>query len=428
MSDCEAQLGPAVAADGDQRDAAGAALGLRRRRGARRASRRRGRCRPGTALARRARGRPPAPPARWPGPCPSLAGGRSRQIEPTRPAGRHVDRVPGGRERRRVGEVEVDQLLDAQPARAGRRRACRCAWPTAPRPDDLAAEQPAGAPLGDELHRHRLGVGQVAGDGRARRWWRRRASKPGVGRLPLGEPGARHLERAHLGDRRADDAGEGGVAAAEVDAGHPALLVGDGAEGDVDRPPGHEVVRLAAVARRVHAVERGALAAVDHRARRGAPRSAPASPASSLLGVTPRPSTTRSAPSTPPSASSTLPGSNPATGVLEPDVDRRGRAAGRASRSAMSASSVPMSWSDALDERDLGAPADERLGHLQADVAAARPRRPTGSCDVRAWSRAGLGVVERLHAPHVRRGRCPGRSGRVGPGAGGDVELVERRA
>ena len=133
---------------------------------------------------------------------PVCAGEASRQIELTRTRAAAVDRIPGGRERRCVGEVEVDQLLDAQSGveRDGE-RVDPLGGPLLPH--DLSAEQPAGAALGHELHRHRLGVGQVPGDGGG-------VDGGGDGReallrrLPFGEAGARHLEGAHLGDRRAD--------------------------------------------------------------------------------------------------------------------------------------------------------------------------------------------------------------------------------
>ena len=159
----EAQLGPPVAADGDER----------------RPRRHRTRPRPptselrqpavdevavGPARALDPRGcdrlRGPLVPA--PEPCPSLTGGYKA---PTSAPGGDVDRIPGAGERRRVGEVEVDQLVDPH---AGVRavasvsirladRSSPTIWPPSRRPR---------ASLADQLDRHRLGVRHVAGDRR----------------------------------------------------------------------------------------------------------------------------------------------------------------------------------------------------------------------------------------------------------------------
>ena len=186
---------------------------------------------------------------------------RCRSDRADEDAGGPVDRIPGGRERRRVREVEVDQLLDAQSGvERHRERVDPLGGPVLPH--DLSAEQPTGAALGHELHRHRLGVGQVPGDGGGVDGGGHRREALLL-RLPFGEAGARHLEGAHLGDRGAEHAREGGVPATEVDARHATLLVGDGAEGDVDRPARDQVMRLAAVARGVHPVEGRPLSPVD---------------------------------------------------------------------------------------------------------------------------------------------------------------------
>ena len=137
-------------------------------------------------------------------------------------------------ERRGVGEVEVDELVDPHAGRGGRWRRVSIRL-AAPRPPTICAPRSRPrAPLGQQLHRHRL-----AGRAGSRPAWSTRSSP----RRPRSPPAAASrsvrpvradLERADLRDRGADDAREGGVAAAEVDAGHPALLVGDRAEGDVD--------------------------------------------------------------------------------------------------------------------------------------------------------------------------------------------------
>ena len=173
----EAELGPAVAADRDQGDVAGAALGL----GA------------GEELGEPAvdevavgpAQRPPDEravalqrrPSRRPEPCPSLAGGRSRQIESTSGAGRHVDRIPGGRERRRVREVEVDQLVDAQPGvQRDRERVDPLGGPLlARRSDRRAADRCPARPRAS-----RSSAWRRAGSRRWwwPRWWRRRPRSP----------------------------------------------------------------------------------------------------------------------------------------------------------------------------------------------------------------------------------------------------------
>ena len=66
-----------------------------------------------------------------------------------------------------------------------------------------------------------------------------------------------------------------------------------------------------------------------------------------------------------------------------------------------------------VDQGDVGAPHDEGLGHLEADVAAA------DDDDLLAPALLGVGqqrrgVVEGLHAEHAARRRC--RGGRGGSG------------
>ena len=137
--------------------------------------------------------------------------------------------------------------------------------------DDLRAEQPARALLGDELDADGLGAGEVARPGRR---VDRGADEAVPGRLGLGlgQPGARHLHVADLRDRGADHAGERGVAAAEVDPRHPALLVGVRAQRHDHALAGQAVDRLDAVARRPHARHLGAHAVVDGDAARRAER------------------------------------------------------------------------------------------------------------------------------------------------------------
>src|SRR3954447_22137725 len=128
-------------------------------------------------------------------------------------------RVPHRRERRRIGEVQRQDLVDGHPVPdadgervdplGGRLLA-----------HDLRAEQPPAAALGDHLQPDRRRAREVAGlggrvdDGGDERV----AGRPG---LPGRQPGAGHLGVADLGDRRPDDAGEGGVPAADVHPGHP---------------------------------------------------------------------------------------------------------------------------------------------------------------------------------------------------------------
>ena len=98
--------------------------------------------------------------------------------------------------------------------------------------DDLAAEQPAGAALGDELDADGLRARVVAGPGR-RIDDDADDSEAGLRGLAGRQAGAGDLGAADLGRGGAEDAGEGGVAAADVVARDAALLVGVGSERDV---------------------------------------------------------------------------------------------------------------------------------------------------------------------------------------------------
>src|SRR5664280_442024 len=86
--------------------------------------------------------------------------------------------------------------------------------------DDLPAEQPPGALLRDQLGGDRRRPGEIAGPGGG---LHRRSDvrKPGPDVLGLLQPGTGDLEAADLAHRRTDHAGEGRVAAAEVDPRHP---------------------------------------------------------------------------------------------------------------------------------------------------------------------------------------------------------------
>src|SRR5699024_30400 len=86
---------------------------------------------------------------------------------------------------------------------------------------------------------------------------------PRVGSLARPQPGAADLDLADPGDRGAENPREGAVGATDVETRDPAGLVGDGAQGDVHRPTGHEVVHLGAVTRGPDALGRGLLAMID---------------------------------------------------------------------------------------------------------------------------------------------------------------------
>ena len=118
-----------------------------------------------------------------------------------------------------------------------------------------------------------------------------------------------------------------------------------------------------------------------------------------------------------------MPGSKPATSRVEAHVDAQ---AAHGAEQALGHVGVEGAHQlvGALDQGDLGAPADERLGHLQADVAAADHDHATGTgtcgrgrasalASSSVWTP--LDVVE-VDAREVGAGRA---------GAGGDVQLVE---
>jgi hypothetical protein len=113
-------------------------------------------------------------------------------------------------------------------------------------PTICAPSSRPGPLLRDHLDRDRPGAREVAGAG-GRLGQRRDVAQPGPLRLGLAQPGPGHLEAAHPGDRGADHPGERRVPAADVDARHPALLVGVRAERDVHRLRGDPVDRLHAV-------------------------------------------------------------------------------------------------------------------------------------------------------------------------------------
>ena len=98
------------------------------------------------------------------------------------------------------------------------------------------------------------------------------ASSPASALPTLGQPCAGYLEIVHPGYRRAEHAGEPHVAPADVDPGHPALLVGDRAEMDVDRASADPVFRFATVTTCPDAVDPGPLPVVDRDGAGGAER------------------------------------------------------------------------------------------------------------------------------------------------------------
>ena len=149
------------------------------------------------------------------------------------------DRVPDGRERRaRRTRSSVDDVArrSCPRVRAVATTSMRLAAPSPP--TIWRAEQPAGAALGEQLHGDRLGAGEVAGPGRALdRGGDEARSRPRSASRSVSPVRATSVSQS-LVTAVPTHAGEGGVAAADVDAGDPALLVGDGAEGDVDRRAG----------------------------------------------------------------------------------------------------------------------------------------------------------------------------------------------
>ena len=227
----------------------------------------------------------------------------------------------------------------------------------------------------DELDPDRPGAGEVA---RARRVLDlgRDDLDARVGRLALGDPGARDLVAAQPRHGGPDDAGEREVAAGRVRARDAALLVGVRAELDVHRPLEDAVPGLGAVARGVDAVvARAALVVVDAHARRSAPSSSPASSASAdrrldagrhhdVVGVDrlaagPHRARRARRRAGPPRPSSPTQHATPRP------------SAASWTWAAMSASSVPMTCGAASISVVGDVALDERLGHLEADVAAA---------------------------------------------------------
>ena len=92
----------------------------------------------------------------------------------------------------------------------------------------------------------------------------------------------------------------------------------------------------------------------------------------------------------------------------------------------MSGSSVRITWALRVDERDVGSPHDERLGHLEPDVAAADDDHPLAAALLGEGEQL-RAVLERLHAPDLiavgARQIGPG-----GPCAGADEQVVEADA
>ena len=140
----------------------------------------------------------------------------------------------------------------------------------------------------------------------------------------------------------------------------------------------------------------------------------PAAAAGLVFGATPSPSTTRSAGTEPPSVT-TAPGSNPVTWVPSPHVDAV-TAHGVAHHAAHVGVERAHHLGTGVDDGDRRRPTDERLGHLEADVAA------TDDDDVAALAaRRSRGARRRRRASARRRPgrcRCPGASGggRLRPG------------
>ena len=152
------------------------------------------------------------------------------------------------------------------------------------------------------------------------------------------------------------------------------------------------------------------------------PSSTPASPASSALGSTPRPSTTRSAASTP-ALVCTRPGSKPSTATpVRASTPKRRRAS--STSSAMSGSRVDITWLLASTRTTRRPPLDERLGHLEPDVAATDDDHVAGT-STRRSSSSRAAPSSRVCTPRTNGRSMPGRSGPSGPGAGGDQQLVE---
>jgi hypothetical protein len=269
--------------------------------------------------------------------------------------------------------------------------------------DDLRADQPAGALLGGHLHADRLRPREVAG-ARGGVDERGDEAEAGVARLLLREPGAGHLQVADLGDGGADDAGEDGVAAAEVDARHPALLVGVRAEGDDDPLPGQPVHRLDAVARRPDVGHQRAHLLVDRDAAGEPERDA------GLLGqrhVRAHAEAEHHQVGRQAGAAGGVDGAGPPVGadldlahrLAEDEVD-----AHLPHRVGDVAADVGVEGADRglrhVDHRDVHAAHLARLGDLQPDVAATRrrPRPPPAAVELGPQRHP---VVEHLHAVHA---------------------------
>ena len=238
------------------------------------------------------------------------------------------------------------------------------------------------------------------------------------------KPGAGHLGVHDLGDGGADHAGEGGVAAADVDAGDPARACWPrcrGRRGPAAATPGGRLAQSPAAHTPSALVcwRRSTRIAPADAERRGRPRR----PASAL-GATPRPSTHQ------------VGGHRARGGVHRPGLEAARRSV--AVRTSMPSRRMALPTSGAhvgvegapsprslpLDHGDLGAPAEERLGHLQADVAAADDD-DVGAAGARRPGRAG--ARRRRGSARRARGhrRCPGRSGRTGRAPVAEHELVE---
>ena len=250
-----------------------------------------------------------------------------------------------------------------------------------------------------------------------------------AGGLGLGgaQPGAGDLEVAHLGQRRAQDAGEAGRSAADDRAGDPPLLVGVGAQRDVQRLAGDPARRSASSPRRRtprgatgcagcgSTVDRAGLA--ESQPRRPGQRPPPAPcPARGRRGRR-RSGPRRCAPP-------------------RPRRRRPPRSRGPAARAARRCPCRPWPCTPARPSRRRAGPwaagrpgrrspssprCVQHLGHLQADVAAAEHHRPP-----RARRRWPPGCRRRrpAGARRARRRRpAPGRRAQR-PAAGGDDERV----
>ena len=89
----------------------------------------------------------------------------------------------------------------------------------------------------------------------------------------------------------------------------------------------------------------------------------------------------------------------------------------------MSGSRPPISSGSPLDHRDLGAPLDERLGELEADVAASDHRDPPGPARAHRVEQDG-GILEGLDPVHVGQLAVRGPPA-LGDRPRGDMQQVE---